>query len=129
MMEAFISKEKVLKILDRCGLKADSFAFAEIQRLRTVDFIEPGTTVYIANAKYRQGEMEYWTSTGGFRQSDYDKIGKTIFFTEAEAERKIKEWSDTGYNPNYRPRRENHHHNSDGFNDGFRKGNGKNRRY
>jgi len=137
MKEAFVSKEKVLKILDRIGQKADSWAFAEVQRLRTVEFIEPGTTVYIANARYRQGQMEYWTSTGGYRPSDYDKIGKTIFFTEDEADRKVKEWEDTGYDP----QRNNHHRNNgyhnDGFQrDGFQKGgsrkhgfNGKNRRY
>lgn len=141
MKEAFVSKEKVLKILDRIGQKADSWAFAEVQRLRTVDFIEPGTTVYIANARYRQGQMEYWTSTGGYRPSDYDKIGKTIFFTEDEADQKVKEWEDTGYDPHYKPHRDNQHRNNgyhnDGFQrDGFQKGgsrkqgfNGKNRRY
>ena len=106
MKKPFVSKEAVLQILDKIGMKADSWAFAEVQRIPSVDYVEPGTPVFVADGKYRRGQIEYWVNQSTFRATDLGKIGVTVFFTEEEANKKIKEWERKRYDPHYdhRPR-------------------------
>lgn len=45
-----------------------------------------GDTVFIIGGKYRAGRVEKWINTGKFRLSDLEKMGKTVFLTQEEAE-------------------------------------------
>lgn len=49
-----------------------------------------GTTVYIIGGKYRGGRFDRWINTGKFRVSDLEKIGKTVFLTQADAEKALE---------------------------------------
>lgn len=54
-----------------------------------------GGLVFIIGSKYRHGRDETWINTGKFRWSDMEKLGKTVFLSREEAEKALREASDS----------------------------------
>ena len=50
-----------------------------------------GAPVFVIGGKYRHGRVEKWINPGKFRLSDLEKMGKTVFLTQEEAEAALEE--------------------------------------
>lgn len=55
---------------------------------------EIGSPVYVIGGKYRGGHFEKWRNSGEFRLSDLEKMGKTVFLTEEEADKALETYKE-----------------------------------
>lgn len=65
-------------------------AMAAVQVVQFGEFLrQGGITCYVIKSRRQGKEMKYWIEKHGFRVSDLEKLGETVFLREPEAKRKI----------------------------------------
>ena len=78
------AKEAILEM-------AQMAASGTVQQLLFSDFIQAGgVTCWIIKQDARRGRTKWRVTTGTFRPTDLDKLGKTVFLREGDAFRKIR---------------------------------------
>ena len=94
-----IDKEELRKVFWRGVEEGDICSFADtddiVKNAPTVEAVvlpcKLGAPVFVIGGKYRHGRVEKWINPGEFRLSDLEKMGKTVFLTQEEAEGALEE--------------------------------------